>query len=246
MKDLNWIQTHDIAHRGYYTKDQTVPENSLSAFHRAISNGFSIELDLNVTKDGTVISFHDHTLERICNDTRSLSDVTYEEIRHLTLFQTSEHIPTFKEVLNLVNGKVPLLIELKPHGDVVKLCTSFYDDIKDYQGKYAIFSFHPRVVYWFKKHHPEIIRGQIAEFFKHDQMNRLFRYLLKTMFFNRFTKPDFISYGIYDMPNQYLDKLKKKGMTIISYAARTREDLNRIRTQYHNAVFEHFDPKSST
>ncbi len=242
MKDLSWLKTHDIAHRGFYTKDQSIPENSISAFSRAIRHGYSIELDVNVTKDGTVVSFHDSNLKRICHDPRDLSEVTYEALRDLTLFQTKEHIPTLKEVLKVVHGEVPLLIELKPKGDIKMLCESFYETIKDYQGVYAIFSFHPKVVYWFKKNHPEIIRGQIAEFFKHESMNRFFKYLLKSMFFNRFTKPDFISYGIYDMPNRYLDQLMKKGMTIISYAAKSQADLDRIRSLYHNAVFEHFEP----
>jgi glycerophosphoryl diester phosphodiesterase len=243
VKDLRWIQEHDIAHRGYYTKDQSIPENSISAFRRAIEHGYSIELDINVTQDGTVVSFHDHTLDRICGDSRSLSEVNYDEIRHLTLFQSKEHIPSLQEVLDTVSGKVPLLIELKPKGDVKLLCESFVEVMKDYQGAYAIFSFHPKVVYWFKKNHPEVIRGQIAEFFKRDSIHCIFKYLLKTMFFNRFTKPDFISYGIYDMPNRYLDQLMKKGMTIISYAAKSQEDLDRIRSLYHNAVFEHFEPQ---
>lgn len=246
MKDLTWIQTHDIAHRGLYLKDQSIPENSLSAFSNALSHGYSIELDLNITKDDKVIAFHDHSLERICRDSRLLSDVTYDEIRQLKLFDSNEHIPTLKEVLTLVNGKVPLLIELKPKGNVIRLCESFYRDVKDYSGQFAVFSFHPKVVYWFKKHHPEIIRGQIAEFFKRDDMNPFFKYLLKSMFFNYFTRPDFISYGIYDMPNRYLDKLKKKNMTIISYAAKSQQELDRIRNLYHNAVFEHFIPKSSS
>lgn len=245
MKDLNWIRQNDIAHRGYYTKDQTIPENSISAFQHAMIYGYSIELDVNVTKDGVVVAFHDHNLERVFNDDRKLSEVTYDEIRYKTLFDTSEYIPTLKEVLNVVKGRVPLLIELKPKGDVIKLCESFFKDIHDYQGKYAIFSFHPKVVYWFKKHHPEVIRGQISEYFKHDRMNPIFKHLMKTMAFNRFTRPDFISYGIYDLPNRYVDKLMKKGMTIISYAARSQEDLDRIRARYHNAVFEHFCPKHS-
>jgi hypothetical protein len=74
-------------------------------------------------------------------------------------------------------------------------------------------------------------------------MSKFAKFLMKRMSFNILTKPDFISYGIYDMPNKYLDKLKKKGITIISYAARSQNDFDFVKTHYHNVVFEYFDPK---
>ena len=244
MKDLSWIQNNLIAHRGLYSKDQSIPENSLLAYQLALDKGYSIELDLNVLKDGTVLAFHDHTLKRPCNDNRELSEVTYDEIKNLTLFSSQEKIPSLQNVLALVQEKVPLLIELKPHGDVVFLCESMMKIMKDYKGKYAVFSFHPRVVSWFKKYHPEVIRGQISEYFKTDKaMNPISKYLMKSMFFNRFTRPDFISYGIYDMPNKYIDKAMKKGITVISYAARTTEQFDFVKSHYHNTVFEFFEPK---
>jgi glycerophosphoryl diester phosphodiesterase len=244
MKDLSWIKDHLIAHRGLYREDQSIPENSLKAFQNALDHGYSIELDVNVLKDGTVLSFHDDHFQRLCNDSRLLSDVSYEAIRDLRYVNSDEHIPTLKEVLKLVNGKVPLLIELKPQGDVLLLCESFMKVMKDYQGVYAIFSFHPKVVHWFKKNHPYIIRGQISEYFKNNkELKSIYKYLMKSMFFNRFTKPDFISYSIHDMPNKYLDKLKKKGIVIISYAARSQEQFDFVKSHYDNTVFEFFLPK---
>lgn len=245
MKDITWLRNDNIAHRGLHKKDKSVPENSLLAFKKAIEKGYSIELDLNVLKDGTVVSFHDFNLKRLCNDPRDLSDLTKEDLQGLKLLDTNEHIATLEEVILLVDKKVPLLIELKPHGNVVFLCESFMKIMENYQGVYAVFSFHPKVVQWFKNNHPEVIRGQIAEYFKNNkQMNFISKYLMKSMFFNRFTKPDFVSYGIYDMPNKYLDKLMKKGMTIISYAAKTQEELDFVRSRYHNSVFEYFEPKN--
>lgn len=244
MKDLTWLQNNLIAHRGLYTKDQSIPENSIASFKHAMDKGYSIELDINVLKDGTVLAFHDFTFKRVCNDSRELKDVTYEECKNFTLFKTNEKIPTFNQVLELVKGKVPLLIELKPHGDVILLCESFMKSMKNYQGDWAVFSFHPKVVSWFKKHYPQVIRGQISEYFKDDKnMNKITKYMMKTMFLNRFTKPDFVSYGIYDMPNKYLDRLMKKGITVISYAARSQKDFDFVKSHYHNTVFEYFEPK---
>ncbi|MBN2300166.1 MAG: hypothetical protein JXC31_03150 [Acholeplasmataceae bacterium] len=244
VKDLSWIQNDLIAHRGLYTIDGSIPENSKAAYLNALDKGYSIELDINVLKDGTVIAFHDPSLKRLCNDSRLLSELNYNDIKDCHLLNTEQKIMRFDEVLELVDGKVPLLIELKPFGDVSLLCNSLVKNLTDYKGKYAIFSFHPKVVMWFKKNHPEIIRGQIAEYFNDDQkMNVFTKYLMKSMFFNRLTKPDFVSYGIHDLPNHYCDKLMKKGITVISYAARNQDEFDCIKSHYHNTVFEFFEPK---
>ena len=244
MKDLTWIRENLIAHRGLHSKDGTIPENSYLAYRKALEKGYSIELDVNVLKDGTVMAFHDLSFKRLCNDPRVLAEATYEDIKDLTLLSTDQKVIRFEEALKLVNGDVPLLIELKPFGNVNLLCASLMKSLENYQGRYAVFSFQPQVVRWFKKHHPEVIRGQISEYFSDNKnMNFIMKYLLKIMFFNRFNKPDFISYGIHDLPNKYLDKFMKKGITIISYAARTQSEFDLVKSHYHNTVFEFFEPK---
>lgn len=244
MKNLDWLKESFIAHRGLHTKDGVIPENSMLAYKNAIEKGYAIELDVNVLKDGTVVAFHDYHLKRLCQDERLLSDLTVDDLSTLKLLNTNEKISTLKEVLDLVSNRVPLLIELKPHGNISLLLKSTMDVLKDYQGKYALFSFHPRVVYLLKKHYPTVIRGQIAESFQDDlKMNKLAKKLMKTMFFNFLTKPDFISYGIRDLPNKKLDRMKQKGITIISYAARNQKEFDFVKRYYHNVVFEYFEPK---
>ena len=245
MKDLSWLRESLIAHRGLHTKDDKVPENSLLAYEKAMEKGYAIELDVNVLKDGTAVCFHDHTLKRLCHDERSLSDITYDEIASLRLKNTDQKISTLHEVCQFVHGKVPLLIELKPHGNVILLAQSVMKILNDYQGEYAIFSFHPRVVYYFKRHYKHVIRGQIAESFNDNpQMNKVMKFMMKHMIFNVFTKPDFISYGIRDLPNKACDRLKEKGITIISYAARSQKQFEFVKKYYHNVVFEYFEPKN--
>lgn len=245
MKDLLWLKQSLIAHRGLHTKDHVIPENSMLAYEHAIQKGFAIELDVNVLKDGTVVCFHDHTLKRMCNDERSLSDLSFSDIKELKLLHTDQKISTLDEVCRFVDGRVPLLIELKPHGNVILLSESVMKVLKDYKGKFAIFSFHPRVVYYFKKHYKAVIRGQIAESFSNESnMNKAMKWMMKQMVFNPLTKPDFISYGIKDLPNKKCDKLKEKGITIISYAARTQKQFDFVKKHYHNVVFEYFIPKN--
>ena len=245
MKDLTWIKEKLIAHRGFHSKDKTIPENSLKAFELAIEKDYGIEMDINVLRDGTVVVFHDINLNRLVGSDKNLSDLNYEDIKGFKLLNTNEKIPTLKEVLELVNGKVPLLIELKPLGNNKLLCEKFMETIENYNGLYAIHSFNPGTVYWFKKYHPEVIRGQITEFFKNDlKMKKTTKYLMKTMFFNRITKPDFINYGIVDLPNKYCDRLYKKGLCIISYASQSQEQFDMVKKHYDNSVFEYFIPKN--
>jgi hypothetical protein len=118
--------------------------------------------------------------------------------------------------------------------------------MKDYRGVYAIHSFSPWIVNWFRKNHPEVIRGQITEYFRTvTKMKRSTKYLMRSMFFNRFTKPDFVNYGIVDLPNKYCDRAYRKGMCIIAYAAKSQAQLDMVKAHYDNAVFEYFIPKES-
>ena len=244
MKDLTWIKNDFIAHRGYHSLDKSIPENTLLSFKKALDYGYSIECDVNVTKDGQVVVFHDINLQRLCGVDIHLSDVTYEEIKDFRILDTNEHIPLLSDLLKLVNGKVPLLIELKPKGNNKLLCQSFMKTMHAYQGVYAIHSFSPGIVRWFKKNHPDIIRGQITEYFKNDQdMPHVLKYLMKTMFFNKFTKPDFVNYGIKDLPNKYATKAYEKGMCMISYCARNELEYQMVKDHYDNAVFEFFRPE---
>ncbi|MFO7969021.1 MAG: glycerophosphodiester phosphodiesterase family protein [Bacillota bacterium] len=244
MREVKWIKEDYIAHRGFHSLDKSIPENSLLAFKKAIDYNYSIEMDVNVTKDGKVVVFHDINLKRLCNVNIDLSKVNYADIKNYHLLNTNEKIPLLSEVLEFVNGRVPLLIELKPKGDNKLLCESFIKTIDNYKGQFAIHSFSPKIVHWFKKYHPDIIRGQVTEYFNDDlKMNRFIKYLMRSMTFNIFTKPDFINYGIKDLPNKYADKIYNKGMTVISYCARNKLEFNMVRKHYDNAVFEFFRPE---
>ncbi len=247
MKDLTWIKEKLIAHRGLHTLDKKVPENSMLAIKKAVEKNYGVEFDINVLGDGNVVVFHDNNLKRLCGIDKDLIDLEYEDIKNLRILDTDEKIPLLKDVLKMVDGRVPLLIELKPKGDNRKLFDSFIEVIKDYKGVYAVHSFNPMVIYWFKKYHPEIIRGQITEFFRNDlDMKKITKFLMKRMFFNFFNKPDFINYGISDLPNKYCDHLHKKGMLIISYASRNQAEFDMVKKYYDNSVFEFFIPNEKT
>jgi glycerophosphoryl diester phosphodiesterase len=245
MKDLTWIKETKIAHRGLHSLDKSIPENSMKAFELAIEKNYGIEMDINVLKDGTVVVFHDHHLKRLVpGRSELLSELNYNDIKDLKLLESNERISTLKEVLDFVNGRVPLLIELKPLGEKRVLCENFWETIKDYQGKYGIHSFSPWILKWFKNNHPDVIRGQITEYFRsNSKMKRISKYLMKSMFFNKITKPDFVNYGIIDLPNKYCDKAFKKGLCIIAYASHSQEQFDMVKKHYNNSVFEYFIPR---
>lgn len=244
MKDLTWLKQSLIAHRGLHKENGAIPENSMTAFEAALNQGYAIECDLQFTKDGVIVVFHDENLKRLTGLDKKITDVTYDEIKDLTLLISNQKIPKLIDLLSLVNGQVPLLIEIKPMGHIKKFCKAFMHTMTQYQGEYAVFSFHPQVVLWFKKHHPYVIRGQISAYFDNTtQLKQSMKFLMKRLFFNRFTKPDFISYYIHDLPNKHVDKQKKKGITVISYAAKTQKEFDFVTAHYDNVVFEYFIPK---
>ena len=243
MKNLEWIKDGFIAHRGFHSLDKSIPENSLLAFKKAIDYGYAIELDIHVLKDGNVVVFHDDNLNRMCKKDLQLKDVTYDQIKNLNLLNTNEKIPLLSDVLNLVAGKVPLLIEFKPKGDYIRLSEEAMIILKGYIGEYAIQSFNPKIVHWFKKNYPDITRGQLAEYFTDDEtISKLTKFILKRMLLNPLTKPDFINYGLKDIPNKYVKRAYGKGLVILGYTARNKLEFDMVKKYYHNAVFEFFRP----
>ena len=157
---ISWIKETPIAHRGLHTKD--IPENSLSAFENALKNNYAIELDVQFTKDKEVVVFHDENLKRITNDTRNIEDVNYDELKNLRLGNTNEIIPTLEEVLELVDSKVAILIEIKDCKDYIELSEKTYEILKGYEGNYAIQSFNPFILEWYKNNASEVVRGQLS------------------------------------------------------------------------------------
>ena len=138
MKDLSWLLDTPVAHRGYHAPG--IPENSMAAFCEAIQNGFTIELDVHVTKDDVLVVFHDDNLVRLTSVDKIIEDCTFAEIRKLVLEKTRERIPALAEVLDYVNGSVGLLIEIKQHpriGNVEEILTQNLDQ---YPGKFAVAS----------------------------------------------------------------------------------------------------------
>ena len=181
------------AHRGLHGGD--IPENSLAAFERACLRGYGIELDVQLSRDGVVTVFHDYTLTRMTGREARLCELDSEELSSLSLGGTGEHIPTFSEVLSLVAGRVPILVELKGETTSTELCAKVAEELKAYGGKYCIESFNPLLVREIQKHLPNAFCGLLYTNVCRDKRSFTpLNLLLTLMAFNFLARPAFIAY----------------------------------------------------
>lgn len=186
------LQSTDYAHRGLHSK--AVPENSLSAFTLARDAGYGIELDVRMSADGKIFVFHDEDLRRMCGVNKKLFDMTAAQIRSVYLTGGRERIPLLTEVLDMVEGRVPLLIEIKPSKNQFQLCKRLSLILDTYSGAFAVQSFDPRILEYFKKYRPRFARGQlVSKISPSAEIGRLACFATNHMLTNVLSRPDFIS-----------------------------------------------------
>ena len=179
------------AHRGLW--GEGVPENSLAAFRLAAERGFGIELDVQLSRDGEVMVFHDYTLTRMCKTEKKLAELTAAELGCLRLDGTDEGIPTLREVLAAVNGRVPLLIELKGENGDAALCPRVAAVLEDYAGAWCVESFNPLLLRWFKRHRPEVVRGLLSTDLLREKKSgsRMLNFALSALLLTFLCRPQF-------------------------------------------------------
>lgn len=214
-----------------------IPENSITAFKEAIKYNYIIELDVHILKDNNVVVFHDDNLRRLTGINKKIKDTTYNEIKKLKLLNTNEHIPLFLDVLKLVDGKVPLLIELKYDTKVGLLEDKLLSILKDYNGNYAFQSFNPRSLIYLKKKCPGILRGILVSDFKKTNINLFKRIILKRMIFNYLIKPDFLSVNYNYLKNGKIQKYKNNKL-ILTWTIRNKNDLDKYKSLCDNYIVE--------
>lgn len=192
----------NFAHRGLHTRDKSVPENSLAAFEAASELGYGMELDVQLSKDGEVVVFHDDTLNRVCGVDARVDEVDFDKLSVTSLCGTEETIPLFSDVLQTVRGRGPLIVELKTGHHNTELCEKTYELLKKYKGDYCIESFNPMIVRWFKKNAPEVVRGQLAcpPDGYDGAVHPAVAFILSRTLLNFLARPQFIAYKIGEMP----------------------------------------------
>ena len=192
-KEMTKFKNLYYAHRGLHNDERA--ENSMSAFKAAIDFGFGIELDIRLSKDGKLVVFHDDTLDRVCDREGRVIDFTADELATFKLSGTDDGIPLFSDVLALVDGKVPLLVEIKENAGDSTVSHAACEMLKGYKGEFIIESFNPMSLKVVKEQYPEIPRGILSHrYFEYDKSRKPLFFLLQSLLLNFLCRPAFIAY----------------------------------------------------
>ncbi len=237
------------AHRGLHDLTAGIPENSLAAFAAAADAGYGMELDVQLTKDKKLVVFHDSTLSRVCGLPGDVKDKTLTELQSLTLLGTKERIPSFDDMLRLVSGRTPLIVEIKGQSLNPEVCRLVRETLRSYRGDYVIESFNPAYVRWWKKNAPEVLRGQLScNLLRGGAKNlsdRVQKWAVTNLLTNFYTRPDFIAYGWNDSKNLSFRLCRGlfKANTVF-WTVRTEETYRQVKDQCGAVIFESFLPAS--
>ena len=253
---LKELLKHRYAHRGLHNKP-TVPENSMAAFRLAVDHGFGMELDLHLTRDGKLAVIHDESLLRTAGVDLIIEDLTLEEAQKYTLEESSEIIPDFQELLDLVAGRVPLIVELKVGktadgtDTTPALCQKAAEMLDAYSAKYAasspclwcIESFSPMAVKWFRDNRPDIVRGQLGGDINHDRptITPFQNFLVRQLLINFMSRPDFVAYNYRD---RFDGGVRRWKGPLFYYTIKSNEDLMELESRGAAGIFEQFLPSA--
>lgn len=228
----------DYAHRGLH--GERVPENSLRAFALACEQGRGIELDVQLSRDGRVMVFHDYSLKRMTGVDQKLRELTAAELQGLSLKGTDQTIPTFAEALALVDGRVPLLVELKGENLNTTLCKAVAEHLSAYRGAFCIESFNPLLVRGMKKCLPEVYGGLLYTNVCRDKKKySLLNVAVSCMLLNCLAGPNFIAYNQLDrgsLPVKLAAGLYRAPRFV--WTARSDEDYQRAHDLGEHPIFE--------
>ncbi len=229
------------AHRGLYNNGAGIPENSLAAFDRASRQQLGIELDVQLTKDGQVVVFHDDTVDRMCGGSGRVDSFTLAELREMRLWNTEERIPLFSEVLDLLKAGTPgpLLVELKTGPHNTELCEKTLALLRAYPKPWIMESFDPRIVNWFRKNAPDVVRGQLATSCAHYRKtyNALMSFVLSRCLLSGWNRPDFIAYNRNVPVPAHVRRLRRRGRLLLCW---TTKNIEEDEKHFDGVIFETF------
>ena len=244
LRHLGWLTARPIAHRGLHNAKKGIIENSRSAFAGAIEAGYAIECDLQISRDGEAVVFHDETLDRLMETKGMVADHSAPELQAMGFKAGGDHIQTLSELLAQVQGRVPLVIEIKSiwNGEEA-LARRAVEAVKDYDGPFAFMSFDPRVMVAVRKFAPDLARGMVADRVTHPDYDVLplgERVALREFVHIGDTQPDFISYHWRDLPFAAVSQFRETGRPVISWTIRSQADAVVARRYSDQITFEGF------
>lgn len=244
-KALGALRHRLFAHRGLFDNEGDAPENTLAAFSLAVEKGVGIELDVHLTADGKIAVAHDDSLLRICKKDLRISESAYADIRGERIFSSDEGIPLLSEVLSLVNGRVPLLIEIKvDNNNYEPLCDALAAELCGYDGEILLQSFDPRALSYLAKICKRYPIGQLAANFKGKApgRGRAVSIASRTLLLNALSRPDFVSYEEKSVDPLAALSMKFWRPVRFVWTVKEAESAKKELEKGRYVIFEGFDP----
>lgn len=222
-----------FAHRGLHGEGRV--ENSRAAFEAAIAAGRGIELDVQLSADGQAMVFHDYVLDRLTEGAGAVIDFSATDLSRIKLKGANETIPTLPEILALIGGRVPLLVELKaPRRAVAPLCRAVAGALDDYAGKVGVMSFNPDAGRWFARERPETLRGLVVT---QENKGALRGRIERALSFIR-AQPDFLAYDIRDLPAPFPAAVRRRGLPVFTWTVRDASGAERAALHADQIIYE--------
>lgn len=246
---MHAFMDYDYAHRGLHDMDgEGIPENSIPAFEAAIAHGYGIETDVHLLRDGNLAVFHDGDLKRMCGVHKAVETLDKEQLSRYRLRGSKAHIPLLGEVLALVRGRVPLIIEVKTADDNgAALMERMAGQLDRYAGDFTIQSFDPRVLLWCRRHRSGWVRGQLSECFRANgrkDMSMLADFVSRNMLANAAARPDYIAYSCRNRHALTLRMcVRVFGAPEVNWTIRDQQTYEAVKKDGALAIFEGFRPK---
>lgn len=215
----DWLTQWEYAHRGLH--HQGVPENSLAAAKGAIAAGMGIECDIQLSADGAAIVLHDWELERLTGTTGPTAGRSAAELEQLRLLGTDQYPYRLAALLELVAGRVPLLVEIKSRARarIAPGCAAVSHLLADYSGPVAVMSFDPRIARWFRRHAPQVCAGLVMREDERGDTQTPWRRKLAL----RIAQPDFLAYHIDALPSGWVAGLRAEGLPLLTWTVNSPE-----------------------
>jgi len=232
-KRVAFLSGQPYAHRGLHGPG--VPENSRAAFAAAVRAGHGIECDVQVSRDGEAFVFHDDRLDRLTAERGPVVERTAAALSTIGLSGCDERLPRLEEVLALVAGRVPILIELKAPGrSVARLCMAVRRTLEGYRGPVAVMSFNPLVCHWFGTHAPRTVRGLVVtEEGRRNPRGRVERHLALWR-----ARPDFLAYDVRDLPSRFAAASRMRGLPLLTWTVRDPVAAQAAKTYADQPIYE--------
>lgn len=244
-REMEKYKSVKYAHRGLHSEG--VAENSMTAFEKAKEMGFGIELDVQLSSDGELVVFHDATLNRVCGIDGRVKDFTYAELSEMYLSGTKDTVPLFKDVLNLIGGRVPLLIEVKMEAGESGIAEKLLEVIDGYKGDFIVESFNPYALKVLRERRPDIMRGILScVYMKQEKYKgKPLYWMLENLLTNFIGRPDFIAYEKIGFTNHNLRLIRHTfGTPLMAWTVKSQEEeAEAISHGFDTVIFEGYVPE---